>query len=479
MAIAVVLRLCRWLPLTAGGDCVTDLDAGGSARLARRFTALLSTLTVLMVFAAARSVLSHRAAVLSAAVLAVSAFHALYAGIIGVDTPLVFWLTTSLACVLRARQSPRRTWLFVAGLCAGLAAATKYPGLLGLGPVLVCLIERRQSGRRDTAAATAIVVMGVLAGALAGCPRCPIDAAAILPHLGYFWHATMVQRGQWAGIDLYPGSPLAHRYVYPLFAALPFMLGWALYGVAVVGVWRALGAAGPLRWYVGSIGVPYFLLMGASNLVPPRWYLPLLPLLAIVTGPVLDDWLFSTRRRWRRAVAVAALAYSLAYSYSLTDTLTFGPQRGVEHWLERHAQTSRKPLTVGYPDRLLSSSDGISTVAKSASLRWRFLPGVKDGQEPDYEGWLARERPDFLIWPSFMETRIRRNYPGGAGVAFLDALESGTLGYRLAATFPTHYLTQEIYARLDPMFTTVWEVGLVSYRIFVRADLLPSARQSD
>ena len=95
-------------------------------------------------------------------------------------------------------------------------------------------------------------------------------------------------------------------------------------------------------------------------------------------------------------------------------------------------------------------------------------PLPRRGEAPDYGPWLARARPDLMLWPSFMEIRARRNYPDSAASRFLDDLDGSRLGYRLAAAFPTQYFSERWYTTLDPTFATQWELGIVGYRIFER-----------
>lgn len=470
MGVAVAIRLCRWLPLADGGTCVERLDDTPRAALvARVWTALLSTATVPVLYVAARALVGPGVALVASLALAVTPFHALYAPVIGVDTPLTFWWTAGLTCAVLARRVGAQAWLVAAGFAVGMAAATKYPGILGLGPLLVAVVERRRGGER-LAPLLALAAVGLAAGVLAGCPRCLVDAPTILHTLRYYWAVVLAEQRGWAGVDLPPGSPLAHHYVYQVAAILPYMLGWPLYLVALLGCWRIARTRGALRWYLGSLTLPYFAVMGAGTMAPPRWYMPLLPVFAIAAALVLDGWRRARGRMqpWARLAVAGVLVYSFAYAWSSTGAVTFATQRGTAAWLTERAAAASHPLRVGYPDRWLLPYDGLSALVTPAAVRWAFLPLPEHGTEPDYIEWLARVRPDVLVWPSFMETRVHRNFPGGTGAALLAGLEDGRLGYRLAATFPTHYLTEGLYTVLDPTFSTLWEVGLVGYRVFVR-----------
>src|SRR5439155_487932 len=72
---------------------------------------------------------------------------------------------------------------------------------------------------------------------------------------------------------------LGHRFVYQLGASLPYVLGWPLHALALLGVGLAL-----VRRELGDRVlvvqlVAYFLVIGSAAGTFPRYLMPLLPIL--------------------------------------------------------------------------------------------------------------------------------------------------------------------------------------------------------
>lgn len=436
--------------------------------IGRIWTVLLGILTVAVVYLAGRTWLSPPAALASAAALAVAPFHVLYSHLTNPDVPLAFWMTMALACGLRAAQ--HRGWLAASAFLAGLAAATKFPGVFALGPALAAVALRFRQDRREAWKVAALVGASLAVGLLVGCPRCPRDALDILTLQRVVARVTMVEG--WPGTDLFPGSIVGHRYVYQLAAVLPYSLGWPLYALGMLGVLVLAAERSWPRTVMAATALPFLLFMGAARVAPPRFYLPLLPVLSLCAGALFERWVVG-RGRGRRLAGVLAFAVAVGYSALLSASLVaqvdFSRQRAVAAWLTERARSS-PPLTVGYPDRWLWDYDGAVAIVEPGTVRWLFMPAPNAGREPQYDAWYGRTRPDLLLWPSFQAKRVCRNYPGGSACRFLGDLDAGRLGYRLVETFETSYPTESLYTALDPMFGTLSEVGLMSYRIFERVE---------
>ena len=464
LTLALVLRVAR---TTGAVDCAAGTagmrGAPCQVLVGRTLTTLFGLATVFAVFAAARTWLPVVGALAAALALAVMPFHALYGRLVNPDIALTFWVTATLATALRAQD--HAGWLGAASLFAGLATATKYPGVFAFGPVLAGLVAHARAPRRSVWRVLAVVASAAVVGGLLGCPRCVIDAPAIIALQRLQARLQMLEG--WPGIDLYPGSPLAHRWVYQLAAVLPFSIGWPLYLLAMLGAAALAVRPGWPRTVLAAFALPFLGFMGASRVSPPRYFLPLLPVLALAVGEALA-WLTARLPRARAAVValfLLAIAYSAALAASLAGQIDFSRQRAVAAWLTTRAR-ERPPLTAGYPDRWLFPYDGALASLDPKAIRWLFMPFPRGGTVPDYPGWLARAEPEVMVWPSFLAIRARRNYPGTPAARLVDDLEAGRLAYRLAAEFPTHYLTERWYTILDPSFATQWELGIVGYRIF-------------
>src|SRR5207244_1069237 len=184
----------------------------------------------------------------------------------------------------------------------------------------------------------------------------------------------------WPGIDLYPGSALAHRYVYQLAAVLPFSLGWPLYGLALLGIVTLVRCPGWPRLALGAFAVPFLLFMGASRISPPRYFVPLLPVAALAVGAFANGAATRCTSRFARgfagALAGMVVAYSCALGASLAARTDFAIQRRVASSLTARARRAPRtlPVSVGYPDRWLWYYDGVVPLTEPDAIRWLFMP---------------------------------------------------------------------------------------------------------
>jgi 4-amino-4-deoxy-L-arabinose transferase-like glycosyltransferase len=98
----------------------------------RVVTALFGTLSVLVVYLVGRQMFRQRAALLSSLLLGTSYLHVIHSHYATFDVMVAFLavLTLLFSELLRTRGEPK--WYLLAGLCAGLAGATKYNGAVVL-----------------------------------------------------------------------------------------------------------------------------------------------------------------------------------------------------------------------------------------------------------------------------------------------------------------------------------------------------------
>jgi 4-amino-4-deoxy-L-arabinose transferase-like glycosyltransferase len=96
--------------------------------VSRVVTALFGTLSVLVVYLVGREMFRRRAALLASVLLATSYLHIVHSHYATFDVMVAFLaaLTLLFSELLRTRGEPK--WYLLAGLCAGLAGATKYNG---------------------------------------------------------------------------------------------------------------------------------------------------------------------------------------------------------------------------------------------------------------------------------------------------------------------------------------------------------------
>lgn len=153
--LAGVDELQRWFILMSRGNSnfllfqrVVSLAYrmfGVSDVLARAVAATFSTMTIVVVFAIARTLYTRRAALVAALLLAVSSYSVFLARLALLDATLTFLVTLAMLCLARWDRTSRPMWLYGFGACVALAIQAKIVGVLLL-PVLggYLLVSRRR-----------------------------------------------------------------------------------------------------------------------------------------------------------------------------------------------------------------------------------------------------------------------------------------------------------------------------------------------
>jgi 4-amino-4-deoxy-L-arabinose transferase-like glycosyltransferase len=386
---------------------------------------------------------------LAAALWAVLPLDTVQVHYASVDGLLTAWFTLTLlaAHALASRGGVGRALL--GGACVGLAFATKYTGLGAIGAFVVPLVVRARCDGIVAAAGLGVaVVAGVAVGITAGCPPCVLRPDDLLGALRM--HLATTATADLLNARLVPslgwvGTP----WVYELVAVFPFGLGWPLWLLSLAGV----GAAFRRRTLadsvlLGGVGL-YFLAIGASPALFPRYLLPLVPgllVLAARAGVAL-----ARRSAAGAALVTATWLYTLVLSASHVSSASLEQQKEMVAWITGRPETTR----VAYPRR---------------GAEYFFLPQLlgRTGltQLPMADGDWLRAAADVLIVPELLAIGSRRDHPDGAAARDLARLEAGEGGFREAAHWPMRYMNDWLYAWPDPGLSPV--LGTVGFRVYVR-----------
>ena len=299
----------------------------------RSLTVLFGTATIALVYAAGRR-WGRWQGVIAAGLLAVAPSAVRESHFVLTDTPLAFFTTLALLLSLRALEEPGLARLAMAGAAAGLAGATKYPGMLSVVmPFAVAGLVAAPAGVRLSRMAA---VAGSCAAAFAlAAPYTFLDLPGFLNGFANLSSA-------------YTGSnPDAWR---TYLIHLRLTLGWPAFILALGGL--ALAAArcitGPdrLRWFVlaGFPAVYYLALVAQGGLLYGRYLLPILPpaclLVACAAAPLGSSARFLPSGAAQRAAAAAlALVILLPPAWRSIDwlaTMAKGTTAQLlVQWLER------------------------------------------------------------------------------------------------------------------------------------------------
>jgi hypothetical protein len=265
-----------------------------------------------LVFVIGRRLFDPWAGLAAAGVFAVSSLHVQMAHIVGADLPQCLFVLGVFFFAVRLRERERLLDWLGAGVCAGLAAAAKYHGVLSLlALALVFLASRRREGWRSffTArpwAGPGVVAAGFLAAFLLATPAVLLEPKAGIASIraalrvsANFWVPTGLERGRLAFV-----AGIWYHYLNNLlrfFEPLPGWLTFVALGVFAVRrrlresfLWVYALVLFPVGAYGFPVGVAYH-------------YLGILTPLVWIIGFAVAEAVRALRKPWLRAGAVAVL----------------------------------------------------------------------------------------------------------------------------------------------------------------------------
>jgi hypothetical protein len=291
--------LVRYGSGDAAGHALAS-DPSSVFALARLTSALLATIAVGLLYIAGKRLFGRTAGLLAAALLAFSFLPVHYSHLALNDAPALAPVALALVGVAGLLRGPvRRRDLVLAGLGAGLAAATKYTAGVVVVALVVLAVARRVPPR------ALALALAVAAGAfVAANPYAVLDAGAFLHGLGRQHSATA------SSTKL--GTSQHNGFVF---------YGWALtWGFGIVPLIAAGGGAVVLAagkrarltaWVLIAPTVCFLLFMGAQDRYFGRWVMPVLPLLCLLAaaGGIAAIRVVSA---WRPRLGVAFAALTIA-----------------------------------------------------------------------------------------------------------------------------------------------------------------------
>lgn len=243
---------------------------------ARVMIALCGVLCVWLVFRLGKKFGGARVGLAAAAMLAVNAVHIDYSQIIRTDVQAsVFMLFGAVAAVGIAERGRARDYL-LAGLCAGLACATKWPAATILVTVLGAWAYRSRSARGwygpILAAGAALVTL-----------------VAVSPYL-LIEHATVIANLSGEARAAHPGATGGGFFAnLGWYVANPLLSSFGVGGLALAALGLFWGSGRARLW--AFVFLPFCLLflvmIAAQTLRWERWIVPLLPFAAIAAARAL------------------------------------------------------------------------------------------------------------------------------------------------------------------------------------------------
>lgn len=268
---------------------------------ARALSASFDIGAIVLAYLLARRWFGTTAALVAALAMALNPLLVLQSQLVGVDTPMTFFVLLALYLMARSYDEPTLRNYLLTGIAVGLAASAKYNGALLLVPFAVAHFWRKAPGEQLQPRFTPLLA----ASAAAALTFLVLNPYTLLNHGRFLSDFSYEQRHMATGhlgVDASQSS-----LIYYLFEALPGALGWPM--VVAAGAGLALAAAGRHRRLAITALFPviYLVVIGSWEMRADRYLLPILPsLLIIAAGALSEFWEWIAKRSRSRLVRWAS-----------------------------------------------------------------------------------------------------------------------------------------------------------------------------
>ncbi len=275
----------------------------------RTVSAALGTATVVLVFAIARGLWGAATGLVAALFLALAFLHVRDSHFGTTDITMTFFVMAATALLLRAHDSKRPVLFAAAGLVAGLAAATKYNGVLLFvslaASTLVHVVE--SPGARWAALVDrrlGLFTVAFLAAFALGVPFIILDNGAFNAAMAELWHSMT---------NATPDLALSNGWRHHLEISLRYGLGLPLLATGLAGSVLVLARETRTGVLLLSFPLAYFAVAGSLEYLFFRYTMPVVPFLAIAAARAVTWAVDQTPAvRWPRVSAVLTAAVATA-----------------------------------------------------------------------------------------------------------------------------------------------------------------------
>ncbi len=275
----------------------------------RTVSATLGTATVVVVFGIARRLWSEATGLVASLFLALAFLHVRDSHFGTTDVTMTFFVVLSVGLLLRAHDTRRPALVAAAGLVGGLAAATKYNGVLLFVPLAAsAIVHAAESGTQRWAALFDrrlwLFAGGFLATFLIGVPFIVLDNTAFSAAMAELWHSML---------NATPQLALTSGWRHHLEISLRYGLGLPLLATGLAGTVLVLARETRTGVLLLSFPLAYFAVAGSLEYLFPRYTMPVVPFLAIVAARAVTWAVDQTPAvRWPRVSAVLTAVIAAA-----------------------------------------------------------------------------------------------------------------------------------------------------------------------
>lgn len=279
--------------------------------IGRVTTVVVGMLCLLAAMAIMRRLASVSGVVVATAVLALSPLMVHYSSVIRMDMyQILFMLLTVHFSLLIAESGRLRSFIF-AGVCLGLAVASKYPGVIAA----IAIVGAAVCYLRSVIDSEFHVWKGLVAAAAASVVSAFLVGPFLFLNFGEVIKDVLLEARS-RHLSATSSGFISAIWTY-LTEFIPTAMGWP---ATLVGIGGLVILATRGKWsIVPLLFAAYLLFMSALSLIWLRWALPLLPLVAIGVAVGVDEISSAFIRLARRlAGRLHALPVSRAVKMAIT-----------------------------------------------------------------------------------------------------------------------------------------------------------------
>jgi 4-amino-4-deoxy-L-arabinose transferase-like glycosyltransferase len=374
--------------------------------LGRLLTVLFGVGTVLLVFGLGRRMYGTRAGALAAILLIFSLEHVKQSHYFIPDVAMVFFLMLGFFFVWSIYTTGKARFYILAGLCAGLAYATKYSGHFLALPLLLAHFFRSYEKKEPFIRSLfSPKLLGALAaffgGFLIGCPYAVLDKTKFLKDFRR-------QASRLFAQGHFGSSTAEPTWLFYLKYGLRENIGRVAQFLVPAGVLYALLKHRRKDILLLSLPLTLFVIMGTMKSYATRYLLPLAPFFALLAALFLDwalDGVKAGLARLREVTLPASLVRTVQAGLVLAVVLPSA-------W-----QTARYDQALTWTDTRTVAKDWIeANIPRGERIASEsYRPPLKAGDykllTPNCLGdvgwdWLARRRVRYVIVNDIMYQRF-------------------------------------------------------------------------
>lgn len=339
---AVVLRV-----LDGWGVAVGESQAFLVARI---ITAVMGVLTVPLVYSAGKKLFNRSTGIIAAVVFAVMPLHIVHSHFATVDVTATLWVTAALVGASLILIRPSVKAYLIAGLCAGIAAGTKYNAAIVILPVLVAHFVREDDAsvlQRLRKKGLWFSILGAVVGFIAATPGILVKPAEYFN--GFNYERSHVATGH--GLVFVGKGP---GWLDVLSSGFGYGLGVLLLVMTIFAMGSAIARHKRQDWVLLSFIVPSFLIIAFSEVRFARYVIPMLPAVTILIARLMDETytiLVEQRTTFLRCtwvlICAGIISYTAIYAVAFDKLFTAAdPRDQAAEWFEKNVP---RGTTLGLP----------------------------------------------------------------------------------------------------------------------------------